>query len=222
MKNQKKEINSQNHLLDKLRMKQDQSQQEKSLNRKDHQEVQQEKNDDNNKFEEKKQKLQDETQGFMYQQSSKFSSLSRNLVFGIIGTIWFLIYVDGKLKITNLFLLVSLLSGLVFLFCDVIHYYKDSRSYQDELHRLDGYRTEQDLIDKHEPNMDKINKQSHQFINIKFYLLVLTVVFFALGFISILIKETFGIDIYDLYNSLKIKILLFFIKLVSVIKFYLL
>ena len=62
MKNQKKEINSQNHLLDKLRMKQDQSQQEKSLNRKDHQEVQQEKNDDNNKFEEKKQKLQDETQ----------------------------------------------------------------------------------------------------------------------------------------------------------------
>ena len=70
--------------------------------------------------------------------------------------------------------------------------------------------------------MDKINKQSHQFINIKFYLLVLTVVFFALGFISILIKETFGIDIYDLYNSLKIKILLFFIKLVSVIRFYLL
>lgn len=155
MKNQKKEINSQNHLQDKLRMKQDQSQQEKFLNRKGHQEVQQEK---------------------------------------------FLIYVDGKLKITNSFLLVSLLSGLVFLFYDVIHYYKDSRSYQDELHRLDGYRTEQDLIDKHEPNMDKINKQSHQFVNIKFYLLVLTVVFFALGFISILIKETFGIDIYDLYT----------------------
>ena len=34
------------------------------------------------------QKLLDECQNFHYAQSSKFSTLARTLVFGIIGTIW--------------------------------------------------------------------------------------------------------------------------------------
>lgn len=162
-----------------------------SVNQKDHQEVQQVKGNSGNTFEEKKQKLQDETQDYMYQQSSKFSSVSRNLVLGIIGTNWFLTYVDGKLRIPNLYLFASLLLGLMFLLVDVIHYFGDSVSYQKELYSLDGYKTEQDLIDKHESKMDKINKRSHIFIVTKFSLLVFASILFFIGLIIIFIKEVF-------------------------------
>lgn len=155
-----------------------------SVNQKDHQEVQQVKrNPSSNMFEEKKQKLQDETQNYMYQQSSKFSSVSRNLVLGIIGTNWFLTYVDGKLRIPNRYLFASLLLGLMFLLVDVIHYFVDSVSYQKELCSLDKYETEQELESKHEPEMDKINKRSHRFIIAKFVLLVFASVLFFIGLI---------------------------------------
>ena len=134
-------------------------------------------------FEEKKQKLQEETQEFMYQQSSKFSSVSRNLVLGIIGTNWFLTYVDGKLRIPNLCLFVSLLLGLIFLLVDVVHYFWDSMSYQKELYSLDKYKTEQELENKHEPRMNAINKRSHRFINAKLCILALASILFFIGLI---------------------------------------
>ena len=56
---------------------------------KDHQEVPL---GEGNSFEKRKQELQDETQQFMYAQSSKFSSVARNLILGIIGTVWVLTY----------------------------------------------------------------------------------------------------------------------------------
>ena len=142
-----------------------------------------------NTFEEKKQKLQDETQDFKYQQSSKFSSVSRNLVLGIIGTNWFLTYVDGKLRIPNLCLFISLLLGLMFLFVDVIHYFWDSMSYQKELYSLDKYKTEQELENKHEPRMNAINKRSHRFIIAKCVLLLIASALFFIGLIKIFIKE---------------------------------
>ena len=168
---------------------QQQKKQENLLNQKDHQGVQQVKGDICNTFEEKKQKLQDETQDFKYQQSSKFSSVSRNLVLGIIGTNWFLTYVDGKLRIPNLYLFISLLLGLMFLFVDVIHYFWDSMSYQKELYSLDKYKIEQELENKHEPRMNAINKRSHRFIIAKCVLLLTASALFFMGLIKIFIKE---------------------------------
>lgn len=162
-----------------------------SANQKDHQVVQQTKDVYNKRPEEKIKELQDETQGFMYKQSSNFSSVSRSLVLGIIGTDWFLTYIDGKLRIPNLYLFNSLLLGLMFLFVDVIHYFLDAVSYQKELYRLDKYETEQDLKNKHEPEMDKINKRSHKFIVAKFVLLVFASTLFFFGLIKIFIKEVF-------------------------------
>ena len=162
-----------------------------SANQKDHQVVQQTKDVYNKRPEEKIKELQDETQGFMYKQSSNFSSVSRSLVLGIIGTDWFLTYIDGKLRIPNLYLFNSLLLGLMFLFVDVIHYFWDAVSYQKELYRLDKYETEQDLKNKHEPEMDKINKRSHKFIVAKFVLLVFASTLCFFGLIKIFIKEVF-------------------------------
>lgn len=163
----------------------------KSGNQKDHQVVQQTKDVYNERPERKIKELQEETQGFMYQQSSNFSSVSRNLVLGIIGTNWFLTYVDGKLRIPNQYLFASLLLGLMFLLVDVIHYFGDSVSYQKELYSLDKYETEQELESKHEPKMDKINKRSHRFIIAKFVLLVFASALFFIGLIKIFIEEAF-------------------------------
>lgn len=132
-------------------------------------------------FKEDWEKRQKETQEYMYSQSSKFSSVSRSLIFGIIGTIWVITYSDGHMRIPNWALLFSLLAGLLFLFSDVIHYYSDSVSYEDEQNRFDNYKTPEDLDNKHEPEMDRINKRSHIFINIKFVILIICSILFIVG-----------------------------------------
>ena len=115
-------------------------------------------------FAEKKQNLLDETQKYMYQQSSKFSSVSRSLILGIIGTIWVLTYTEGKLRVPNNWLLYGLIGGLLFLLVDVIHYFWDSMSYQRELYRLDNYKSQDELNENHENIMDYINKRSNSFL----------------------------------------------------------
>ena len=145
---------------------------------KDHQEAQLTKKD---KFDERKQRLLDETQQYMYQQSSKFSSASRNLVLGIIGTIWVLTYTDSKLSIPNIWLLCSLVIGLLFLLVDVVHYFWDAISYQSETYKLEKYKDQIELDRKHEPQMDSINKRSHRFIVAKFCILMLASLSFAIG-----------------------------------------
>lgn len=134
-----------------------------------------------NNFEERKEKLQEETQQFMYAQSSKFSSVSRSLIFGILGTIWVLTYKEGRMTIPNDFLLSSLMLCLLYLFSDVIHYYTDSRAYKKELYRLDKYKTLEDLENKHEPIMDQINKNSHSFIIFNFCVLIFSSAYLIVG-----------------------------------------
>lgn len=150
-----------------------------------HQEVPQEKSKIENPN--RKQELLDETQNFMYQQSGKFSSVSRNLVLGIIGTIWFLTYVNGKLTIPNTWLFCCLLSGLLFLLTDVIHYFWDSMSYHKELYNLEKYNTQKEFDDYHEPKMDWINKRSHRFIVAKFWMLMIASVLFGIGIVATLV-----------------------------------
>ena len=135
----------------------------------------------NKTFDEKKNELLDQTQDYMYSQSSKFSSVSRTLVFGVIGTIWFLIYTDGRLSVPNICLFISLVLGLIFLLVDVIHYYLDSVSYQDELYQFDEYKTQYDLDKKHEDNMNYINRRSHRFIVAKFWILIIVSASFLFG-----------------------------------------
>ena len=147
-------------------------------NRNRHQEIQQPRE---SKFEARKKELLDETQTYMYQQSSKFSSVSRNLAIGIIGTIWILTYTDGKLHIPNCCLLVSLIAALLLLMTDVIHYFWDSRSYQREIYKFDGYNSTKDLLMKHETTMDAINQRSGRFIVAKFVILIISTILFAIG-----------------------------------------
>lgn len=164
-----------------------------SNDQKDHQEVQPSRDEELNK---RRKELQDELQGFMYQQSSKFSSVSRTLVLGIIGTIWVITYTDKKLSIPNIWLLGSILSGILFLLIDVNHYYWDSMSYHKEAYRLDEYKSLDEFNKNHEQKMDAINKRSHRFIVVKFWILMLAAVLFIIG----IIKKTLFLDYYIFAN----------------------
>ena len=61
----------------------------------------------------KVQRLLDECQGFHYSQSSKFSSLARSLVLGVIGTIWVISYTHNGFVLATNWLLASLISSFV-------------------------------------------------------------------------------------------------------------
>lgn len=161
-----------------------------SVHIKHNQKVHQEALSSNINFEKRKQELQDKTQSFMYAQSSKFSSVSRNLILGIIGTIWVITYSDGNLKISNYWLFGSLIVALLFLLVDVIHYYWDTISYHNEQYKLDKYSCQKELDNEHEPRMDTINKRSHSFIVIKFWILMFVSFLFVIG----LLIKTFGIQ----------------------------
>lgn len=160
------------------------SQQKKVANKykstvpKDLQETLPSRNDD---FERRRQQLMDETQNFMYQQSSKFSSVSRNLAFGIIGTIWVITYTEKKLCIPNCWLVACIFFLILFHVCDVLHYFLDSMSYHKESYKLDEYVSNEDIDQKHESNMNEINRRSHRFIIIKFVFLIMASFCFLVG-----------------------------------------
>lgn len=137
-----------------------------------------------NSFEDRREKLQEELQGYYYSQSSKFSSVSRNLIFGILATIWVFIYTDGVLSITNQVLLYALIAGILYLSIDILHYFLDSISYHKEQYRLDEYKTIVELNDQHEPFMDRVNKRSFAFFITKFVVLCLTAVLFITNVIQ--------------------------------------
>lgn len=137
-----------------------------------------------NSFEDKREKLQEELQGYYYSQSSKFSSVSRSLVFGILATIWVFIYTDGEISITNQVLLYALIAGVLYLTIDILHYFIDSISYHKEQYRLDEYKTMEDLNYRHEPFMDGVNKRSYTFFITKFIVLSLTAFLFIANIIQ--------------------------------------
>lgn len=136
--------------------------------------------EENKSFEKKKAELLTETQQYMYSQSSKFSSVSRNLIFGTMGTIWAFSFTNGEITINNVYLMIALLLCVLYLMFDVIHYYTDTNSYNKEQYNLDNYKDDKEL-NEHEKTMDSINKRSNRFIVWKFRVLIVTSIMFVIG-----------------------------------------
>lgn len=120
-------------------------------------------------------------QKFMSSQSSNFSSVSRTLMFGIIGTIWVLTYSDGNLEIPNIWLLISLIMSLIYFLADIGHYFLDTMSYQEESKKVWDYSSPKEIEDNVREGLTKINERSVNFIKIKFALLILTAIIFGIG-----------------------------------------
>lgn len=135
----------------------------------------------NKEFKDKLCKLQEETQTYMYSQSSKFSDASRGLIIGIIGTVWIMSFKENVILFANKLVFISFIFGLIYLAVDVIHYYSDTLSYYREIKALDVYKTIKDLNDKHEPQMDKVFERSHSFIVWKLIFLIASAAFLIIG-----------------------------------------
>ena len=124
-----------------------------------------------------KKKLLEECQNYHYSQSSKASSLSRTIIYGIIGTCWILIYADNEFHEPCILLEIALASSFIYLLLDLIHYFTDSCSYRKEYFRLNDDLT----ADRHEKYMDKVSKRSFYILIMKFGLAIVIAVIFIIG-----------------------------------------
>ena len=132
---------------------------------------------------ERKDNLESELQGYRYSQSSKFSSVSRTLILGIIGTIWAIILKSENGSVCHPLLTTSLLLAIAYLVCDVQHYYQDSKNYFERQFQLDKAATNADL-ERHDSEMDDLSKKSQNYVKWKYRLLRISVMAFILGIID--------------------------------------
>lgn len=125
-----------------------------------------------------KDELVEETQRFMYAQSSKCSQSSRIIAYGLFILNVVLIFLYPTL--INFCSYFGLLDIILFLMMDIVHYYKDAGRYYVELYRLDQY-PEDKILKLHEQQMDKINKASRRMFEVKHIVLMLAVVLSIAG-----------------------------------------
>lgn len=125
-----------------------------------------------------KDELVEETQRFMYAQSSKCSQSSRIIAYGLF--ILNVVLIFRYPTLVNFCSYFGLLDIILFLMMDIIHYYKDAGRYYVELYRLDQY-PEDNILMSHERNMDKINKSSRRMFEVKHIVLMLAVVLSIAG-----------------------------------------
>lgn len=134
-----------------------------------------------------KDELVEETQRFMYAQSSKCSQSSRIIAYGLFILNVVLIFLYPTL--INFCSYFGLLDIILFLMMDIVHYYKDAGRYYVELYRLDQY-PEEEILKLHEQQMDKINKASHRMFEVKHIVLMLAVVLSIAGlFITFILVQ---------------------------------
>ena len=126
------------------------------------------------------QKLLDECQNFHYAQSSKFSTLARTLVFGIIGTIWILSYSTNGFNPSNNCLLWSLIVSFLYLAVDVCHYFWDSCFYRSEYF---NFEKEKEVL-KHDERMEERARKSFKSLIAKFAILIIICILFIVGFVQ--------------------------------------
>lgn len=124
------------------------------------------------------QKLLDECQGFHYAQSSKFSTLTRTLVFGIIGTIWILSYSTNGFTPSNNCLLWSLIVSFLYLAVDLCHYLGDSCFYRREYFKFEKEKN----LSEHDKRMSERSRLSYRAILIKFIIFIFVCGLFIVGF----------------------------------------
>ena len=125
-----------------------------------------------------KDQLIEETQRFMYAQSSRCSKNSRIIAYGLFVLNVVMIFQYPTL--VNFCSYFGLLDIILFLMMDIIHYCKDAGRYYAELYRLDQY-PEDKILMSHERNMDKINKSSRRMFEVKHIVLMLAVVLSIAG-----------------------------------------
>lgn len=126
----------------------------------------------------------EESNGFSYSQASNVSSISRNLVMGIIATVWVVSFIDGEFVLPNKCLVCSMAIAFVYLLVDVIHYYSDARFYHKGTLSLEKHYGNPSFLKKdYNDSMIAHAKKSQKWFVGKFYLFLVTACVFLVGMI---------------------------------------
>lgn len=122
-----------------------------------------------------------ECQTYHYSQSSKVSSLSRNIVYGVIGTCWIFIYADNRYHQPCTWLIIALGLSFFYLLLDLRHYFLDSCSYRREYFRLERDKKNEGILYRHEEYMDGVSKRSFHLLVAKFICVLVIAIIFVIG-----------------------------------------
>lgn len=121
---------------------------------------------------------------FHFAQSSKVSSISRNIIFGIIGTLWILLYSqNGEHKKLYHILIIALCGCFVYLIVDLVHYFWDACSYRSQSFRIDYNRSEKGILYKHNEYLDIVSKRSFACFVLKFIMVIIVSTLFIIGMV---------------------------------------
>ena len=107
---------------------------------------------------------------------------TRNLVMGIIATIWIVSYDDGHFKLPNVWLLIAMIGCFSYLFCDLVHYFVDAIFYYKQTISLEkNFENWDYLTVTYNNNLIKHSKKSYCWIWVKAVLFLLISVVFVIG-----------------------------------------
>lgn len=138
-----------------------------------------------------KEELHDILGKYYVSQSTATSETGRKIIWGIIGTIWFIIYTkQGTIVFPNCLVAASVISGFLYLACDYAQYSIASRFYFKKAKET----VETDENDEHKLKeikiqSEKFSSQANLYFNIKIFLLIVTFIFFVSSILNIIIDS---------------------------------
>ncbi len=144
---------------------------------------------DKKSFEEKAQdavlKCQSACETNQSEQSGKVSSISRTMVYGIIGAIWAMMCSqDFEMSQFNDCLKTSVIMGFIYLLLDITHYFVDACRYRLESFRLDKKVDAFYLFNSSRVKMDNIVVCSFIAVVFKYFISLATSVVFLVGLLQ--------------------------------------
>lgn len=121
--------------------------------------------------------------------SASASTIGRNIIWALVGTVWFLIYnkEDGKVFIPNGWIGFSFFLSFVYLSLDYFQYVLNTLIYQKTEKEIRKDKDNVDLVNKH---VRRCNENNAKYVSFTFYgksmVLVIDVIAFFIGIIEYL------------------------------------
>jgi len=135
-----------------------------------------------NNLSEKYDQAIEEAQSFYADQSGKVATISRSIVFGMIGTIWVVWYSDGEIKDIHFVTLLSMFFCFVYLMYDVFLYFQNALFYHDKLVQLEDNFKKSNYLDKsYSDELLNYSKKACANMKRKYWIFIFVSVSFVVG-----------------------------------------
>lgn len=115
-----------------------------------------------------------------YKQSSKFSEISRNITYGMLATLWIIMFSNGKVILPSIPIIITLCLCFIYLLFDLIHYYSDSFRCRKKIKQLINIYKDNKLIETYKDNNKRNDRIDNYILDVKFMLMIIT----SISFIS--------------------------------------